>query len=123
MSVPRVNHNVVLLNSFIYAIGGQMVKRNILSLFSMERYDFKADKWTSCAPMKVLRKSFDAAVLHGYIYVAGGIVDSEFTKANTVERYDPKTDSWTIVSQFEHLFCYTVIRIFVYFFTTGCIDP
>lgn len=50
--------------------------------------------------MKVPRKNFEAAVLHGYIYVAGGDMD-KCTKTNTVERYDPKTDSWMIVSQFE----------------------
>lgn len=41
-----------------------------------------------------MKKQFQAAVAHGYIYVLGGYNDSPL---DTVERFNPVTNEWTKV--------------------------
>lgn len=55
--------------------------------------------------MKVARYWSSAAVLNGYIYVAGGVVRSQrgngFADTETVEMYDPICDEWVQVASLE----------------------
>jgi len=56
-----------------------------------------SDSWSSKTDMPTARRSIDAAVLDGKIYIIGG--NPEKTGGlKTVEMYDPATDTWTAKS-------------------------
>jgi len=56
-----------------------------------------SDSWSSKTDMPTARRSIDAAVLDGKIYIIGG--NPEKTGGlKTVEMYDPVTDTWTAKS-------------------------
>ena len=61
----------------------------------VERYDPKANKWSSVASMNTRRKHLGCAVYNGYIYAVGGRDDA--TELSTAERFNPKTNQWTPV--------------------------
>lgn len=89
----------------------------VLSLFLVERYDPKTNKWSAVAPMTTRRKHLGCAVYNGYICktcssenhsidlvlilnfsgidAVGGRDDA--TELSTAERYNPKTNQWTPV--------------------------
>ncbi|GCB71173.1 kelch repeat and BTB domain-containing protein 11 [Scyliorhinus torazame] len=83
MRQARSQLKLVALDGQLYAIGGEC-------LFSVERYDPRADRWSPAAPLP--RGGFavahQAAACAGYIYVSGG---SLFYR---LLRYDPRRDEW-----------------------------
>ncbi|XP_078398027.1 kelch repeat and BTB domain-containing protein 11 [Cetorhinus maximus] len=83
MRQARSQLKLVALDGQLYAIGGEC-------LFSVERYDPRADRWSPAAPLP--RGGFavahQAAACSGYIYVSGG---SLFYR---LLRYDPRRDEW-----------------------------
>lgn len=60
---------------------------NLISSFDSEK-----SEWKEMKAMNVPRSDAAAAVLNGFIYVAGGTGD--FGTLNSVELYDPKCDEW-----------------------------
>ncbi|XP_020382801.2 kelch repeat and BTB domain-containing protein 11 [Rhincodon typus] len=83
MRQARSQLKLVALDGQLYAIGGEC-------LFSVERYDPRADRWSPAAPLP--RGGFavchQAAACSGSIYVSGG---SLFYR---LLRYDPRRDEW-----------------------------
>jgi hypothetical protein len=63
---------------------------------TLEVYDPATRTWSTRSPMPTARAVASAAVAHGKLFVAGGVVDRNGVAAATdiVEAYDPSTDSW-----------------------------
>lgn len=83
LSQPRCQLRLVSMDGYLYAIGGEC-------LFTVERYDPRADRWSPVAPLP--KGSF--AVAHeatsccGELFVSGG---SLFYR---LLRYDSRRDEW-----------------------------
>lgn len=63
---------------------------------TLEVYDPATRTWTTKSPMPTARAVASAAVVHGKLFVAGGVVDRNGVAASTdlVEAYDPLSDTW-----------------------------
>ncbi len=66
---PRSGVQLVELNKYLYAIGGNDGTSRQTSL---ERYEPKLKKWTLLSDMNTARSNFASAVLENLIYVIGG---------------------------------------------------
>ncbi|XP_039255929.2 kelch-like protein 15 [Styela clava] len=88
-------HSVVLLNGFVYVIGGT---RQTAQGYSKEvlRYDSRLDTWITVAPMNRERGDFYACAIGNYLYVFGG--RNRRGVLSSCERYDPKRNSWDQIS-------------------------
>jgi N-acetylneuraminic acid mutarotase len=84
---PRLGAAAVVLNDFIYVVGGTGPTASLL------RFDPKRDEWSRLAALNERREQIAAAALDGKIYAIGGRWKPEGTLAS-VEEYDPKTDRW-----------------------------
>ncbi len=59
-------------------------------------YDPAARMWTKKSPIPTGRDGAFGAVLHGKLFVAGGVVPRDvWVSTDVVEAYDPLTDTWT----------------------------
>ena len=58
-------------------------------------YDPAVDSWQQLAAMPTARWSHSAAVLHGKIFVTGGLLSSTAEYTDALEVYDPAADTWT----------------------------
>jgi len=67
-----------------------------LSDRELEVYDPATRTWTTKSPMPTGRSVASAAVLHGKLFVAGGVVDRNGLAVVTgaIEAYDPLSDTW-----------------------------
>ncbi|XP_039980506.1 kelch repeat and BTB domain-containing protein 11-like [Xiphias gladius] len=83
LTQPRSQLRLVSMDGYLYAIGGEC-------LFTVERYDPRADRWTPVAPLP--RGSFavahEATSCGGELFVSGG---SLFYR---LLRYDSRRDEW-----------------------------
>ncbi|KAI7808341.1 kelch-like protein 23 isoform X2 [Triplophysa rosa] len=79
----------VSLNNKLYLVGGQTTITDC--------YDPKQNEWRQMAKMKERRMECGAAVINGFIYVAGGYSYSKGAYLQSIERYDPEMDCWEIV--------------------------
>uniref|UniRef100_UPI0037E94F11 kelch repeat and BTB domain-containing protein 11-like n=1 Tax=Semicossyphus pulcher TaxID=241346 RepID=UPI0037E94F11 len=83
LSQPRCQLRLVSMDGFLYAIGGEC-------LFTVERYDPRADRWSPVAPLP--KGSFavahEATSCGGELFVSGG---SLFYR---LLRYDSRRDEW-----------------------------
>jgi hypothetical protein len=63
---------------------------------TLEVYDPATRTWTTKSPMPTARAVASAAVVHGKLFVAGGVVDRNGLAVVTdiVEAYDPFNDTW-----------------------------
>lgn len=89
MNVKRSCLSAVVIEGYIYAIGGH---DQGIYLDTAERYDRRTDQWSMIASMNYSRGNASAAVLNNYIYVVGGETETEYLKS--VEMYNPLADSW-----------------------------
>lgn len=89
MNSKRLGVAVVVLGSYLYAVGGSDGNS---PLNTVERYDPKNNRWTFVAPMLTRRKHLGCAVYMNYIYAVGGRDDA--IELNSAERYDPQTNQW-----------------------------
>src|SRR2546425_12445914 len=64
-----------------------------LHLATLTRFANPPGKWSTAAPLPERLQELHAAVLHGKIYVAGGI-DSANTAVARAYRYDPAGNRW-----------------------------
>lgn len=90
LSSPRSEHASVLLNGYIYVLGG-VLNPGIISS-SCERYNIKTKQWESIAPLAEPR-CLMAVVTIGTdsILVLGGWNDSTL---DSIEEYRPSTNTW-----------------------------
>ncbi|XP_026164110.1 kelch repeat and BTB domain-containing protein 11-like [Mastacembelus armatus] len=83
MTQPRCQLKLVSMDGYLYAIGGEC-------LFTVERYDPRADRWSPVAPLP--KGSFavahEATSCGGELFVSGG---SLFYR---LLRYDSRRDEW-----------------------------
>ena len=70
MLVPRSQMGCVVLNEFLYVLGGTNRHNEVLQ--SGERYSFTTNKWQEIPPMKFARASPAIAGANGKIYAIGG---------------------------------------------------
>lgn len=89
-------HNVVVLNGFVYAIGGT---RETAAGYSKQvlRYDSRLDSWIEVAPMNEQRGDFFACAIGNFLYVFGG--KNKHGALQSCERYNPKTNQWNNISE------------------------
>ncbi len=93
MPTARLWFSTSLVDGKIYAIGGALVTKEMLS--TVEVYDPETDVWTTKTPMPTPRMSHASAVIDGIIYVFGGGTLSAVPGGySVVEAYDPATDTW-----------------------------
>ncbi|VDO43775.1 unnamed protein product [Haemonchus placei] len=83
MSTPRHSHGSAVLHSELYAVGGY--NENSGELGSAEKYDLRANNWTSVADMSGSRR---LAAVNGKLYAIGG------NDLSSVEYFDPNTNQW-----------------------------
>uniref|UniRef100_A0A8C6CQT0 Kelch domain containing 7B n=1 Tax=Moschus moschiferus TaxID=68415 RepID=A0A8C6CQT0_MOSMO len=83
MQQARAQLKLVALDGLLYAVGGEC-------LYSMERYDPRADAWASRAPLPAgtFPVAHEAVACQGDIYVTGGHLFYRLL------RYSPTKDAW-----------------------------
>ena len=77
MNVSRCFHELVVAGGRLYAIGGSAIGEPYLS--SVESWAPGESSWRSEPSLNNGRMQFGSAVVDDYIYVLGGLVDSDFT--------------------------------------------
>ncbi|XP_054850215.1 kelch repeat and BTB domain-containing protein 11 [Eublepharis macularius] len=83
MAQPRSQLKLLALDGYLYAVGGEC-------LFTVEKYDPRADRWSPVAPLPkgAFAVAHEATTCSGEIYVSGGSLFYRLLK------YDPKRDEW-----------------------------
>ncbi|XP_048353575.1 kelch repeat and BTB domain-containing protein 11 isoform X1 [Sphaerodactylus townsendi] len=83
MGQPRSQLKLLALDGCLYAVGGEC-------LFTVEKYDPRADRWSPVAPLPkgAFAVAHEATTCNGEIYVSGGSLFYRLLK------YDPKRDEW-----------------------------
>ncbi|NXM38025.1 KBTBB protein, partial [Gymnorhina tibicen] len=83
LAQPRSQLKLLALDGYLYAVGGEC-------LFTVERYDPRADRWSPVAPLPkgAFAVAHEATTCNGEIYVSGGSLFYRLLK------YDPKRDEW-----------------------------
>ncbi|XP_048414532.1 kelch-like protein 13 isoform X1 [Stegostoma tigrinum] len=101
MPVPLYNHGVVVVNNFVFVLGGQTrfdITGNQPSN-EVHRFDPRNSTWLQVAGMLESRTRFYVdAVLDHIISVAGGTLLGQLT--NTVEKYKFEENKWVLVAPF-----------------------
>ncbi|XP_031561493.1 kelch-like protein 28 [Actinia tenebrosa] len=95
MSCPRTAHCAVLVDSFVYVVGGCSADEVYQS---GEKYDIENDQWVPIAAMNERRCYAAGANLRGKVFIAGGYHADEWVAYNSCELYDPETDHWDIIT-------------------------
>jgi len=99
MIVPRSQMGCVVMDDYLYVVGGTNRHNEVLQ--SVERYNFKENRWTELPPMLEPRASPSVSAVNGKIYVFGGdqINEVNFYRARTTiacaEVFDPLSNTWT----------------------------
>ncbi|KAK2145290.1 hypothetical protein LSH36_690g04040 [Paralvinella palmiformis] len=97
-SIPHVEQcdfGIAVLDNELYVVGGcfnQSLQEHIHP-FGF-KYDPRADKWTTIAPMCQERCRFYLGVAGGFLYALGGVGEQEGVMECSCEKYDPRTDFW-----------------------------
>ena len=86
----------VSCSNVMYVIGGQSNHDDSAITNTVEKFDPDKNKWICVSAMNIKRRAHAACVIHGKIYVVGGI-DTENKYVDKIECYTPSTDSWSIV--------------------------
>ncbi|KAL3148447.1 hypothetical protein ABBQ38_15519 [Trebouxia sp. C0009 RCD-2024] len=95
MTVARTCLAAASLGDTLYAIGGQ-AGRQIWN--TVEAYNAHHDAWVQLpGHMRTERKYTSAGILHGRLYVAGGMTSTR-TRLESVEAYDPREGKWSWVA-------------------------
>ncbi|XP_023407183.1 kelch-like protein 4 isoform X2 [Loxodonta africana] len=95
MSKRRGGVGVAAYNGFLYVVGGHDVPAsNHCSRLSdcVERYDPKADSWSTVAPLSIPRDAIAVCSLGDRLYAVGGY--NGRTYLNNVESYDAQKNEW-----------------------------
>lgn len=89
MIMRRSHHRSLILNDFLYAIGGNSLSGITSTMESLNLVTYKVD---FCKPMLVQRSSMGAVVHENAFYVMGG--EEEVRSWNCLERFDPRENVW-----------------------------
>jgi N-acetylneuraminic acid mutarotase/Tfp pilus assembly protein PilX len=92
MPTARTGHVVAMVNSKIYAIGGELFSGTALNV--VEEYNPATNTWSTKASMTTARSNSAGAVVNGKIYVMGGM-NTAGTALSVNEMYDPVANTWT----------------------------
>ncbi|XP_053094715.1 kelch-like protein 10 [Pangasianodon hypophthalmus] len=88
----RAYHGTVLLDDFVYIIGGFDSMEYFNTVCKFNPLD---GTWNEVAPMHSRRCYVSVAMLDGYIYAMGGF--DGLVRLNTAERYQPSTNQWSLI--------------------------
>ena len=106
---PRASHQAVMVNGFLYAIGGISDEKPVgtveqAELFcqrTVERYNFPQDKWTEMAQVNLKRCSAGACSFSDrYIFLFGGkslVKGRHYEFVKEIEMYDIAQDVWNVL--------------------------
>lgn len=94
LNTPRYGATSVVLNGYIYVLGG--ARNTNLILNTVERYDPQSKTWNDTAVPNFVQPRLDAAaiVFDGKIYLTGGR-NSQGAIIDEVEIYDPGLNQWS----------------------------
>lgn len=101
----RGSCGVVIDGDNLYMVSGIVDGHNSNHVPWMDRYDFKTGKWTILADAPRARDHFQAAIVDGKIYAAGGRNSSFATKQTfeltipEVAVYDIRTNTWRTLDE------------------------
>jgi hypothetical protein len=103
LPMGRGHMSLVVLNGFIYAVGGQFGHDlNPQDVDLVHRYDLVSNTWTQVASLPTPRSHFEAStfVYKGRIFIAGGRNNQPggLLVIPQITAYDPSSDSWSDVS-------------------------
>eukprot|EP01043_Picozoa_sp_COSAG02_P028238 COSAG02_NODE_1703_length_11241_cov_845.206695_9_plen_619_part_00 len=101
MGSVRYAHASVVINGFIYVMGGRVGYDGSSYLDTAEKYDPATDRWTPIASMGSVRYAHASVVSNGFIYVMGGY-DGSSSFLDTAEKYDPVNDRWTPIASMDN---------------------
>lgn len=73
----------------------ELLSLRLCHLFTVERYDPRANRWMPVAPMGTRRKHLGVAVFNNMLYAVGGRDDA--TELSSAERYNPQSNQWSPV--------------------------
>ena len=77
---------------------------------TLQCYDLVAGRWdTGCAPMAEARNAHGVAVLHGEVWVLGGVcrdADQNLHSLSSVEVYSPQPNTWRAGVPLPHTWYY-----------------
>eukprot|EP00094_Tigriopus_californicus_P004616 TCALIF_04444-PA protein Name:"Similar to klhl20 Kelch-like protein 20 (Xenopus laevis)" AED:0.12 eAED:0.12 QI:148/1/0.88/1/0.87/0.88/9/0/660 len=91
MLTARSELGLVLLDGYIYAVGGW---EGTSRLDSVERYEIDANQWNYVAPMKLAVTSPAVVPHNGSIYVCGGAILEDGDGIDMVQRFNSKVGAW-----------------------------
>ena len=74
------------------SVGGGISTWLVLLCVAVERYDPRANRWSSVPTMGTRRKHLGVAVYNNMIYAVGGRDDS--TELSSAERFNPNINQW-----------------------------
>ena len=98
MNKRRCYFSSIVLNDTVFVFGG-VLKNDYKYTFlkQCECYKLQQKIWLTIGSMKLSRAWSSAAIINGYIYIAGGVNES-FDIERSVEKYDPQIDVWSCVA-------------------------
>ncbi|XP_076072737.1 kelch-like protein 24 [Mytilus galloprovincialis] len=92
MNIARSELGLVMLDGFMYAIGGW---DGNVRLDSVEYYNIETNVWTIIPPMKIALTSPACVSLNGMLYVTGGAVLEDGDGIDIVQLFNPRTQTWS----------------------------
>ncbi|XP_063443616.1 kelch-like protein diablo [Mytilus trossulus] len=92
MNIARSELGLVMLDGFMYAIGGW---DGNVRLDSVEYYNIETNVWAMIPPMKIALTSPACVSLNGMLYVTGGAVLEDGDGIDIVQLFNPRTQTWS----------------------------
>ncbi|XP_078699897.1 kelch-like protein 26 [Branchiostoma floridae x Branchiostoma belcheri] len=91
-------HRIVVLNDFVYVVGGLTEANRESASDACYRYDPRTNSWLQVASMQVRRTCFAFLESGGRLYVIGGTDGDK--SLDSAEVYDPRSNEWRYVASF-----------------------
>lgn len=85
----RCRSGIAVLNGLVYAVGGF---NGQIRVRTVDVYEPKTNRWTSCASLEARRSTLGAAVLNGLLYAVGGFDGT--IGLQSAEVYSPLSRTW-----------------------------